>query len=239
MRPYLDSWYSLATWDSLTNSTTVQPVFFIVIDFGTPSLLPITSIYADGSGWTTGGIVQDINFPTESINGDKSGFSISLTGLDSNTLTYALNARQDKSWPNSSYDIPGGTIDMWFFDDDGHINSLASYTVATGIMDSCEISHGGSGTIVEFHFQSASDWLWDRPIEGRYTDAHQKSLPNYVAPIGPSYGAGSHFSGDKGFEFVEALQNWQLFWAKPTPHKKPNKNVESGKPAKRNRRRRK
>lgn len=221
-RPYLDT-ATYSDWDTLTSDPQVRPIFFIFLDFGATTYYPFTAIYDDGWGADLDVTVLGIEFPEDSINGDKSEFSVSLSGLNATLLQDAVNARQDREFPTSNDDIPTCVIDIWFFDEDGSINSQASYTVCCGLMDNCEIVYGPDGAVINMTFQQSPDWLWDRPGEGRYTDAFQKSRGN------PSYYTSNPFYNDRGFEFVEALQNWQVHWTQPAAAKKRKKNKKKKK----------
>lgn len=222
MRPYLATTYP--TWDALTNAAAIQPVFFVTIDFGTPSYKLMTSFYSDDLLFTPSPLVQGLTFPKESLRRESASFTVTVTGLDATLLNYALNARQDLNYPTSDYDIPFGSIDLWFFNADGTVGEDASLPIASGLMDGCEIAHGPDQTVVVFTFAHSDDWAWERPIEGRYTDGYQRSLTSVLEdPLIDS------FADDAGFEFVERLQDWSGFWAKPPAAKKPGKNKTSKK----------
>lgn len=224
-RPYLsESYYN--NWSSLTSAAQVQPVFFVSVEFGNVDFWLTTAIYDDGFGADPDGTVLGIEFPEDSLNGDKSEFTISFSGQNADFLAAAIAARQDLDFPTSGDDIPVGSVDLWFFQDDGDLDSQASYTICTGLMDNCEIIYSSTGIIINMTFQQSADWLWDRPGEGRFTDAYQKSRGN------PSYSTSNPYYNDRGFEFVEALQNWQVHWTQPSPAKKPHKKKKKHKSTK-------
>jgi hypothetical protein len=232
MRPELESSYP--NWDDLTNAGIIRPVFFVYVDFGSVSLDPITAVYDDGFGWSPDGKLLDLTFPTDSIDiRNRSQFTLTFTGLDSTILTSVLNARHDLQFPTSSYDVPSASVDLWFFLDDGTIDTDASYIVTGGLMDTAEIRHTPAGTVCVMTFQCSMNWNWDRPLGGRYTDTYQKSRT--AQAYNPAISA-ANFAADDGFKFVEALQNWTLFWGKPQPAKNPGKVVKEKKPPARNKR---
>ena len=206
----------LADWDLLTTDAIVRPQIWVSIEFGTNTFFehtftnrPVETTLFDRSN----GVIQSVTFPRQNINREKQTFTIVLSGLDESLLGDAMRARQDYSWPNLGSDIPRGVISLRFIGENDFGND-AEFIVASGLLESTDIVETSSEVIVSMTFAQSSDWLWDRPIEGRYTDVYQQSLKSQ---------AGDSFFGDKGFEFVEKLQDWELFWAKPKPAKKKGK----------------
>lgn len=210
-RQFVGSAYGTFTnWDSLVGATIVRPFLSVSINVGLGAVKDTTWLYPNVTSTTAKGYIQDISFPRDTINRERKSFTVVWTGLDSNILSQFLAAKQFQytSGPNN-YDIPTCTIKLWFIDSVDVADSQAAYTIATGLLDTCNITEANDSTTIEANFVASSDWTWDRPVEGRWTDNYQRSLVSLVdAPLNQS------FSADKGFEFVERLQDWNLFWAR-------------------------
>lgn len=217
MRPYFAIDYT--NWDTLTNDSQVRPIFFVSIAWGDGTTTDTTFQYKNPSGTsviTTIGAVLDIQFPKDNIKREKTSFSLLLNGDNPTLLQKALDARQQIDWPSAGKDIALAYVDLWFLDSTDKVDSQYSLNVAEGLLESLSIDYQPGATTINAVFQHSRDWIWDRPIEGRYTDVYQKSIKQ-------GYGGAVDFSADKGFEYVEKLQDWDGFWAKPKAAKKPGK----------------
>lgn len=229
MRPLFDSSYG--NWDALTNNSKVRPIFFVSIQWGYGTTTDATFQYKPpGSSIATRslGAILDLTFPKDNIKREKTSFSILLNGNNPTLLQRALNARQQIDWPFTGGDIPLAYIDMWFLDENDEVDPDWSLTIAQGLMESISIDYSPEGNTITAIFQHSRDWMWDRPIEGRYTDVYQKSITT-------GYGGTVDFSADRGFEYVEKLQDWDGFWAKPKAAKKPGKKEKQKKKRKKGR----
>lgn len=229
MRPYFNTDYT--NWDTLTNNGKVRPVFWVQIAWGYGSNDDWTYRFQNSAGtftYESNGDILDIIFPKDNIQREKSSFSILLNGENAQLLQRALDARQQIDWPVVGGDIPLAFIDMWFLDENDKVDSQYSLNVAEGLLESISIDYRPEGSVINAVFQQSRDWMWDKPIEGRYTDAYQKSIT-----LG--YGGSIDLSADKGFEYVEKLQDWDGFWAKPKAAKKPGKKKKQKKKRKKGR----
>jgi hypothetical protein len=218
MRPLLGTDYP--NWDTATNDPNIRPVFWVGIDFGSPSHLEATFLYPLTFG-TPYGYMTDLKFPKNTVAREKQTFSFTLSGASETLLNRAQSARQDINWVSSGYDIILGFVDIWFFDPNGVLYSDFSYNIAEGLLESCEITEGNEASLITFTFAQSTDWQWDRALIGRWDDAFQKRI-NFIT-------GGNPYSTDRGFEYVEAIQSWELFWAKPKPAKKHRKKHKKGK----------
>lgn len=190
-RPYLPS-----SFDTLVVQDPCKLVFYVYADSYFWTTWPRTHW-----GWDSDGTVLDFTFPEEAADLSVYKWSMTLSGISESMLQDML------TWKTE--DIKDGGIDIWFInsdDDDPHED--ASWPVAHGYLDSVEVIESSDSPVIELTFTSSLVDL-DRPIEGRYTDECQKSLKSEVqSPFGQS------FSGDKGFEFVDALQDWNGTWGR-------------------------
>lgn len=202
-------------------------------------------------GRNSNGIIETITFPRDTLNGkEKPSFSVTVSGLDPLTIEMFQASRHDYQWSGHSVTVDGTDVGdritcevfLWFRDSDQRVNEDGFYRMAVGIMESCEINLASEGAIITPTFAASVQWCFDRAVEGRYTDAAQKTLA--LGPAGalgqplPSYDETNPYYNDSGFKFVEALQSWQTFWAKPSPAKKPGKVRHPAKPHSRGRSRR-
>lgn len=229
MRPFILTGYD--NWELRTNAahdSQIFPVFWCQVDMGVPAYGDLTNLYptfsnTGGESGKSKGIIQSITLPKQSIKPERQTFSITYSGLRTDMLADALLMRQDIGFPTSRYDIGLGFIDMWFYNPVTEIiDPDATYTVAMGLLESVEIVEDAPNPLVTFTFAQSTDWQWDQPHEGRYTDAYQKARE--ISGV-----AAATIKADRGFEYVEKLQDWELFWAKPKPAKKKGKRGKHGK----------
>lgn len=110
------------------------------------------------------------------------GVTLSLAGISSTILSYALS----ENYQYRNINIHVGTIDGATVD---------SYQIFSGRMDVMTIDEQGETCAISL---SAENRLIDleRPRVRRYTSEDQKSL----------------FPGDKGFDFVNSLQETEIQW---------------------------
>lgn len=110
------------------------------------------------------------------------GVTLSLSGVSSTILSYALT----ENYQYRNINIHVGSIDN---------GTVDSYQIFSGRMDVMTIEEQGQTCAIQL---SAENRLIDleRPRVRRYTSEDQKSL----------------YSGDKGFDFVNSLQETEIQW---------------------------
>jgi len=226
VRPIIDTY---TNWDSLTQGGTVKPFFEFDLLFGSGiEFLEVTLLFSTVF-YSPSGRIIGITFPKDNILGEKQQFTITLNIQDPTLVLQLQNSRQD-SGP-SPYNLMVGVLSFWFLTSSDQVDSQSNYVLTYGMIDSCELTSTPDGTIAVLTFAASSDWQWDRPIEGRYTDVYQKNRRN----TGNANEGAENPHLDKGFEFVEQLQDWQLFWAKGKTAGKKGKKTRIKKHRKKNR----
>lgn len=141
----------------------------------------------DGEQWLGGGTLLELSSVEETASTSAAGVKISLSGIPSDMLALALGEHYQ-----------GRRVRLWLgaMDDAGQIVA-DPIPLFAGRMDVMNIDEGAeTSTIV----MSAENQLIDlkRADDLRYTDAAQKAL----------------YPGDRGLEFVAALQDRELIWGR-------------------------
>lgn len=136
----------------------------------------------NGNTYTGGGNLVSISPIQEDAEISAKGASMSLSGISSTILSYALNENYKYRIAN----IHIGTLSN---------GTIASYKVFSGRMDVMTISEEGDTCSIVLTAESRLIDL-ERPRVRRWTSEDQKSL----------------YAGDKGFDFVNSLQEKEIQW---------------------------
>ena len=148
------------------------------------------TLYAAGQEWLGLGSMIAIEDITETADTAQNGMSVKLAGIPSDLFSAVILG---------NYQNRRAEVSLVVFDADGEIIG-EPVTLFRGLMDSDTVRDTGREVSVTIHLESAlSDQL--RPRIFRYT--HEDQQTKYPA------------AGDKGLEFVAALQNLQLKWGTP------------------------
>ena len=149
----------------------------------------IGSLFAEGQEWLGVGGLLSIEDITETVDSAQSGMAVRLSGMPSELFS---------SISLGNYQNRRASVMLVVFDAFGEMIGAPVY-LFRGLMDSDAVKDNGNEVSVTIQLESAlSDQL--RPRVYRYTHEDQRTLyPD---------------EGDKGLEFVAALQNLQLNWGK-------------------------
>lgn len=158
----------------------------------------------DSKTWLGNGWFHGRDSIVEDTDLDADKLSIFLSGVNSSLISAVLS---DTSADNT------GSLYLVFFDSDWDVIA-DPYLLFTGNIDAIEISEQSKDTNIEIAWESALSVL-DKASNIRWTDKFQQT----------------RFSGDKGFEFVQKLQeDGELYWGKKktkTPKKKDRRTKKS------------
>lgn len=141
----------------------------------------------NGQTWHGAGSLGGLSSIDETTEIKANGVVVSLNGIDASVVSLVLGeARHGK---------PGR---LWFglLDDAGQVIADPHQTFA-GRLDVPEISEDGETATVAISYESRLIDL-ERAREFRYTSESQQA----------------EFAGDKGFDFVESLQDWNGVWGR-------------------------
>lgn len=172
----------------------VRPAFFYFADFPTGAVRlwsGLGSIEWQGETWVGCGDLLAIEEVTETTDSAQHGLRARFSGIPSSVFS-----------PVMMGDYVGRDAKFWLaaFDENGALIS-EPYLLFSGEMDSDTINDDGSSCVITITIQSdLSDHLKARI--GRYT--HEDQQTRYPD------------SGDRGFEFVAALQTANIEWGRPT-----------------------
>lgn len=177
---------------ALTTASAVNPFILAEAEFqsGTVRLWNGHGPLAwDGEQWLGGGTLLELSSVEETSSTSAAGVKISLSGIPSDMLALALCEHYQ-----------GRRVRLWLgaMDEGGQIVA-DPIPLFSGRMDVMSIDEGAeTSTIV----MSVENQLIDlkRADDLRYTDAAQKAL----------------YPGDRGLEFVAALQDRELIWGRPS-----------------------
>lgn len=139
----------------------------------------------NGETYTGGGSIISISSISEDAEISAKGISLSISGLDSTVLSYALN----ENYQGRDIIVRVGTIE-----DDGTVDS---YIVFSGLMDVMVVTEDGDTCTISISAESRLIDL-ERSRIRRYTSEDQKQL----------------YPNDKGFDFVASIQETQVEWGK-------------------------
>ena len=139
----------------------------------------------DGKTWQGGGNLLEVSQVQETTTTRAAGVSVSLSGIPSEMIALALGEHYQ-----------GRPARVWF----GVLNESGALMadpmlVFSGRMDVMNIDEGGETSTIGVTVENRLIDL-NRPREIRYTHEAQQAL----------------YPGDKGFEFVSALQDKEVQW---------------------------
>ena len=167
----------------------VEPVIFVSMDFTSTLYLwsGIGDKTWDGHTWQGTGYLGKISAIQETLDVTAKGISLELSGVPSSLISITLDE-----------DYQGRDVIIWlgFMDNESIISDPVK--IFSGRMDVMQINEQGeTSTIIVSAESRLADLLKAR--EWRYTDEDQQIL----------------HPGDKGLEFVNALQTKEIVWG---PH---------------------
>lgn len=198
---------------SVLTAEAIQPFFAVRLFFDTQTLnfwTGLGELSVGGVTYTGTGQLLQISQLQETAEISAKGATITLSGIPSNLISLALT----EPYQGRVCEIYFGAIDanrVYLKDEDGNyiLNEDSSridigtgdpndiVQVFSGYMDQMNIDEGAETSAIGLAIESKLIDL-ERPRVFRYTDANQKS----------------RFVNDKGFEFVEDLQDRRFNWGR-------------------------
>jgi hypothetical protein len=171
-----------------TTAKEVTPVFFVELIFDDETVRMWSGtgpVNWDGHTWGGAGDLLGIDAMPETTTVRAEGTTVSLAGVDPANIAIAL-----------SKDFQGRTANIWLgFLDDNFQVIVSPYMIFSGRMDQMPIRDEGAQSTISVQAEShLVDLTKARTV--RYTDETQKEL----------------YPGDKGLEFVEAIQEEPITW---------------------------
>lgn len=173
------------------SSGNIRPFYAISVAFKDSTLRLWTGLgdlFFDSATFIGSGNLLSISNINETADIRASGVKVSLSGLDSSILSSSI-----------SQDSEGGIVKIYFGVLETSSNQTqvvdTPYQLFEGSLDTIQISETGQTATITVTVENKLITL-ERPRNRRYTDQDQKNL----------------FSGDKGLEFVDDLQDKELIW---------------------------
>jgi hypothetical protein len=161
----------------------------------------VGSLSWDSQTWTGGGHLLKISPIKESSGVQAIGWEITLSGMPTDKVSLAMqNGRQGYA----------GSLWMGCLDATGAVIA-DPYLLASGFFEAFVISDDGDSCIITAKYEGRLIDL-ERPREWRYTDEHQQRF----------------YPGDKGFEYVQRLQDGQFLMGGPASAASPLATPDSG-----------
>lgn len=139
----------------------------------------------NGETYTGGGTIISVSPILEDADISAKGITLSISGIDSTALSYALN----ENYQGRDLIMRVGTIA-----DDG---TIQSYIAFSGLMDVMIVTEDGDTCTIGISAESRLIDL-ERARIRRYTSEDQKQL----------------YPNDRGFDFVASIQETQVQWGK-------------------------
>jgi hypothetical protein len=190
----------------------VYPFFAVELLFDNQNTLRMwtgqgTLVLEDGTQWVGLGTLLNISTVEETSEIAVKGAVLTLTGVASETLSLALN----QPYQGRVCNIYFGTLLKGFIQqendsyillqDGGRIylqeSSKTLNEIFSGYMDQMNISEGADTSTIELTVENKLIDL-ERARVARFTSAYQKSV----------------YSGDRGLDFVESLQDKEISWGR-------------------------
>lgn len=190
----------------------VYPFFAVELLFDNQNTLRMwtgqgTLVLQDGTQWVGLGTLLNISTVEETSEIAVKGAVLTLTGVASETLSLALN----QPYQGRVCNIYFGTLLKGFIQqendsyillqDGGRIylqeSSKTLNEIFSGYMDQMNISEGADTSTIELTVENKLIDL-ERARVARFTSAYQKSV----------------YSGDRGLDFVESLQDKEISWGR-------------------------
>lgn len=166
----------------------------------------------NGDSYYGTGVMLDISAVEETTQMAVKGASLTLSGVPSEVISLALT----EAYQGRTCDIYFGLFQRGYIldedstasseiyilqEDGGRVfleeNKTSLTEVFTGYMDQMNIQEGPESSTIELTVENRLIDL-ERPRVGRFTSEYQKSI----------------YPTDKGFDFVESLQDLQLNWGR-------------------------
>jgi len=167
---------------------TAEPFFAIKAEFDTDDILVWSGtddITINSETYTGAGDLLNVSRIEEDAEISSNGIAVGLAFMDKTILNYALTER----YQNRPLTVLLG------FTMGGSNEVAGSMTVFKGRMQSMRINDTPDGAMISLSAESRLNDL-HRPRGYRYTNDSQDHL----------------FSGDKGFSYVQTLQDQQILW---------------------------
>jgi hypothetical protein len=190
----------------------VYPFFAVELLFDNQNTLRMwtgqgTLVLQDGTQWVGLGTLLNISTVEETSEIAVKGAVLTLTGVASETLSLALS----QPYQGRVCNIYFGTLLKGFIQqendsyillqDGGRIylqeSSKTLNEIFSGYMDQMNISEGADTSTIELTVENKLIDL-ERARVARFTSAYQKSV----------------YSGDRGLDFVESLQDKEISWGR-------------------------
>tara|TARA_Y100000004_G_scaffold194440_1_gene259022 strand:- start:479 stop:1054 length:576 start_codon:yes stop_codon:yes gene_type:complete len=172
-------------------SSRIRPFYAVEIAFKSGTIRTWTgfgSITISSETYIGTGNLLNISNVNETADVRATGIKITLSGIDSSLLSSSLNQ-----------DAENGTIKLFFgvLETSSNAQSVVDtpYLLFSGFLDTISVQEDGGKSIITVSGESKLITL-ERGANRRYTDQDQKNL----------------FAGDRGLEFIDSLQDKQLFW---------------------------
>lgn len=146
-----------------------------------------SDVTLDGNTYIGAGNLLDISSIEETTEIAVRGATITLSGVDSNVVSLALQSPYQGRICNIYFGVGDGVLDG------GKWTSISQ--IFSGYMDEMNIDEGPDYATIELKVENKLIDL-ERKRVSRYTSAYQKSK----------------YPNDKGFDFVESIQGKQTLW---------------------------
>lgn len=177
--------------ETAIESEVLRPVYLVALEFGTSTIVNLNDrardITWDSRTWLGNGWLRPIRSIQETPEIKATGCEVTLTGEISQLVAAALN---DVRLSNK------GTVYLGFLNSSDALIA-DPYLLFKGNLDVPTISTSGREVELTLSFESELRGLF-RQKEFRYTDQAQQGF----------------FPGDKGFQYVALIENWNGFWGK-------------------------
>jgi len=177
--------------ETAIESEVLRPVYLVALEFGGSTVLNLNDrgrdITWDSRTWLGNGWLRPIRSVQETPEIKATGCEITLAGEISQLLAAALNEVRLSN---------KGTVYLGFLNSSDALIS-DPYLLFRGNLDVPTITTSGREVELVLTFESELRGLF-RQKEFRYTDQSQQAF----------------FPGDKGFQYVAAIENWSGFWGK-------------------------
>ena len=179
-----------SNFSTALSSDEIRPFLAVSILFDTPLNLwtGYHTVTIDSSTYIGSGNLLEVSSIQESSEVKATGMSISLSGLDSSIVSSALTEN-----------VQGTSVRVYFgvLETSSNADSIVDspYKFFEGFLDTMVIEEEGDTSRISITVENKLITL-EKPVDRRYTDQDQKNL----------------FTGDKGLEFVDSLQDKEIIW---------------------------
>jgi len=172
------------------DSTQLQPFYAVSVEFTTPLRLwtGYSTISVDGNSYFGSGNLLKMSQVNETADIRATGLNITLSGMESSIISSALTE-----------DVQGTVVKVYFgvltTTDNQTVVVDTPYQIFEGFLDTMTIREDGETAEFTITVENKLITL-EKAVDRRYTDQDQKNL----------------FSGDKGLEFIDDLQDKNVVW---------------------------